>query len=112
MLNLLQKKSWKVSWVSILLMTLGLNTAVLAQEITVQGKIIDSENNAPLPGVSVVVKGTNRGTNTDADGKYRLSVASSATLVFSFVGYSAQEIAVGNRSTIDLKMAQDLKQLQ
>ncbi|NBB19295.1 SusC/RagA family TonB-linked outer membrane protein [Runella sp. CRIBMP] len=102
----------KSFWVSLFILTLSVASSLLAQEITVQGRITDAENNAPLPGVSVVVKGTNRGTNTDGEGRYRLSVAPNSTLVFSFVGYNAQEISVGNRSTLDLKMAQDLKQLQ
>ncbi|AYQ32673.1 SusC/RagA family TonB-linked outer membrane protein [Runella sp. SP2] len=79
--------------------------------MTVQGKIIDAENNSPLPGVSIVIKGTNKGTNTDAQGKYRLSVPANASLVFSFVGYTPQEISVGNRTVIDLSMAQDFRQL-
>nr|WP_183979485.1 SusC/RagA family TonB-linked outer membrane protein [Runella defluvii] len=79
--------------------------------MTVQGKIIDVENNTPLPGVSIVIKGTNKGTNTDAQGKYRLSVPANASLVFSFVGYTPQEVSVGNRTVIDLSMAQDFRQL-
>ncbi|MFN4144268.1 MAG: SusC/RagA family TonB-linked outer membrane protein [Runella sp.] len=87
-------------------------SSLLAQEITVQGKVMDTDGNAPLPGVSIVVKGTSRGTNTNADGQYRLNVEPNATLVFSFVGYAAQEIPVGKRTTIDLKMTQDFRQLQ
>ena len=86
-------------------------TTVFAQDMTVQGKIIDVENNTPLPGVSIVIKGTNKGTNTDAQGKYRLSVPANASLVFSFVGYTPQEVSVGNRTVIDLSMAQDFRQL-
>lgn len=86
-------------------------TTVFAQDMTVQGKIIDVENNTPLPGVSIVIKGTNKGTNTDAQGKYRLSVPANVSLVFSFVGYTPQEVSVGNRTVIDLSMAQDFRQL-
>ena len=86
-------------------------TTVFAQDMTVQGKIIDVENNTPLPGVSIVIKGTNKGTNTDAQGKYRLSVPANASLFFSFVGYTPQEVSVGNRTVIDLSMAQDFRQL-
>lgn len=86
-------------------------TTVFAQDMTVQGKIIDVENNTPLPGVSIVIKGTNKGTNTDAQGKYRLSVPANASLVFSFVGYTPQEVSVGNRTVIDLSMEQDFRQL-
>lgn len=86
-------------------------TTVFAQDIAVQGYISDAENNTPLPGVSIVIKGTNKGTNTDAQGKYRLSVPANASLVFSFVGYTPKEILVGNRTVIDLSMAQDFRQL-
>ncbi|GAB4021207.1 TonB-dependent receptor [Spirosoma migulaei] len=73
---------------------------------------VKSETGEGLPGVSVVVKNTTRGTTTDADGKYRLSVPDEATtLVFSFVGYLNQEIAIGNRSTIDVKLIPDQKSL-
>ncbi|MDF7817212.1 SusC/RagA family TonB-linked outer membrane protein [Runella sp. MFBS21] len=110
--SFLPQKRWRNPWVSVFLLAFLLSTTILAQEVTLQGTITDADNNTPLPGVSIVVKGTNQGTNTDANGKYRINTSSSATLVFSFVGYSAQEVAVGNRTTIDLKMSQDLKQLQ
>lgn len=71
---------------------------------TVSGKVTD-ESGETLPGVNVVIKGTTTGTTTDLDGNYRLSVDEGATLVFSFVGFTAQEIAVGARTTIDLSMS-------
>jgi len=62
--------------------------------------------------VSVVLKGTNRGANTDAEGKYTIAVpAEGGTLIFSFVGTMAQEVAIGSRSVIDVKLAADTKQL-
>ncbi|WP_164489972.1 SusC/RagA family TonB-linked outer membrane protein [Runella sp. SP2] len=103
---ILGKKIWVLSCLA-----LCFCITVFAQDMTVQGKIIDAENNSPLPGVSIVIKGTNKGTNTDAQGKYRLSVPANASLVFSFVGYTPQEISVGNRTVIDLSMAQDFRQL-
>ena len=64
------------------------------QKITVSGKVTDSTG-APLPGVSVVVKGTTTGTITDFDGKYTLAnVPGDAALVFSFVGMKSQEVVV------------------
>ena len=74
--------------------------------------IVRSETGEGLPGVSVVVKNTTRGTTTDAEGKYRLNVPDeSTTLVFSFVGYQNQEATIGNRTTIDLRMVPDDKSL-
>ena len=65
----------------------------------------DADKGEPLPGVSVVVKGTSRGTTTDADGNYRINVDNNATLVFSFVGFEKQEVIVGNRNTVNVKLA-------
>lgn len=79
---------------------------------TVKGKVTD-ESGAGLPGVNVVVKGTSTGTTTDISGSYSLNASSaSAVLVFSFVGYLSQEIAVGGRSTIDVSLAVDNKSLE
>ena len=78
---------------------------------TVSGRVVD-ESNAGLPGVSIVLKGTSRGTVTDADGRYRIDVPDrGAVLVFSFVGYQAQEVPVGDRTTVSLTMTADNKQL-
>jgi len=68
-----------------------MSTAVWGQ--TVSGTVTD-ENNQPLPGATVVVQGTNRGTSTDFDGKYQINAAQGETLVFSYVGYATQSIAV------------------
>jgi TonB-linked SusC/RagA family outer membrane protein len=77
------------------------------QDNTVTGKVTDNFGE-PLPGVTVVVKGSTRGTITNSDGQYSLSnVSSDATLVFSFVGMRSQEIVVGNQSTINVVLAED-----
>ena len=70
----------------------------------ITGKVTD-ESGAALPGTSVSIKGTSKGTTTDATGTYSINVADNAvTLVFSFTGYNSQEIVVGNRSMIDIQM--------
>ncbi|MBN2634668.1 MAG: TonB-dependent receptor [Prolixibacteraceae bacterium] len=75
-----------------------------AQQKTVRGSITD-ETGQPLPGVSIVVKGTTNGTITNMDGDYALeNVFENATLVFSFVGMKSREIIVGNQTTIDVKL--------
>lgn len=86
-------------------------SAALAQTRTVSGKVTSSEDGSPLPGVTVQVKGTNTGTQTDADGKFSLSAPENGTLVFRFVGLKTLEIAVGGRSSIDVKMETDDKVL-
>jgi iron complex outermembrane receptor protein len=75
-----------------------------AQGIKVTGKITDGANGSPLIGVTVQEKGTTNGTLTDAEGNYTLTVAPTATLVVSYVGYTTQEIPVNNRSNIDVQL--------
>ena len=69
----------------------------------IKGKVVDDQN-LPLPGVSVLVKNTFRGTMTDVDGNYSISALPTDTLVFSMVGTITQNIGVGNRTTIDVKL--------
>ncbi len=76
--------------------------ATFAQR-TVSGRVTDDVGES-LPGVNVVVKGTTQGTTTDFDGNYRVSVDEGTVLVFSFVGFETQEVAVGSRTVIDLSM--------
>ena len=83
-----------------------------AQQRTVAGRVTDASDGMPLPGVSVVVKGTSSGTATDTEGRYSLSVNSTDVLVFSFIGYEAQEVNVGERTTIDLSMSVSIQSLQ
>ncbi len=86
----------------------GLSLAVYGQGITVSGTVKGADDGLPLPGVSVVVQGTTTGTATDMDGMYTLSVPQNATLVFSFVGYVTQEIAVGNQTNLDVTLELDV----
>ncbi|MBC8151326.1 MAG: SusC/RagA family TonB-linked outer membrane protein [Bacteroidetes bacterium] len=84
-----------------------------AQGSAVTGTVTSAEDKSGLPGVTVQIKGSGRGATTDATGVYRLSdVPANATLVFSFIGLTTQEIAIGNRSTVDVALATDQKQLQ
>ena len=76
----------------------------------VTGRITDGTG-AGLPGVTVLVKGTGKGTQTDADGRYTITAPAGATLVYSFVGYASQEVAVGGRSSIDATLAVDAQGL-
>jgi TonB-linked SusC/RagA family outer membrane protein len=75
-----------------------------AQERTITGTVTSSDDGTTLPGVSVVVKGTTRGANTDADGKYKITVPSGGQLVFSFVGFEKTTIDVGSKTIIDLAL--------
>lgn len=72
---------------------------------------VRGEDGQGLPGVSVVVKGTAVGTTTDASGKYQLRAGAKTTLVFSFVGYVTQEVAVGSKSSVDVSLIPDEQSL-
>lgn len=86
---------------------------VSAQQRKVTGKVTSSDDGSELPGVAIVVKGTPIGTNTGTDGTYAISLPDGATtLVYSFVGTTTQEILVGNRSTVDVQLVVDTKNLQ
>ncbi|CCH51209.1 TonB-dependent receptor plug [Fibrisoma limi BUZ 3] len=76
----------------------------------IRGRVVD-RNGSGIPGVSVVIKGTNRGTTTNANGEYTINASTNATLVFSFVGYLSQEVAVSSRSQINITLAEDVKAL-
>lgn len=77
----------------------------------VSGKVSD-ETGSPLPGVSVIIKGTTRGTTTNGEGQFQLDVPdNTTTLVFSFVGYTTKEVVVGTQSTINLSLAPEDKVL-
>jgi len=86
--------------------------SMYAQDRVISGKIISSEDNSPLPGVNVLAKGTTTGVVSDSEGKYKLNVPEGATkLVFSFVGFLTQEVEIGGRTTIDVVLTPDTKQL-
>ncbi|MGA0555560.1 SusC/RagA family TonB-linked outer membrane protein [Larkinella sp. VNQ87] len=92
-------------WLLWLLVTSLYANAYTVLDRTVTGLVKDEKGDG-LPGVSVVLKGTTRGTTTTADGSYRLDVPeNNATLVFSFVGYQSQEVNVGSRTKIDVQLA-------
>ncbi|WP_188547713.1 SusC/RagA family TonB-linked outer membrane protein [Hymenobacter qilianensis] len=77
---------------------------------TISGRVVAADGTG-LPGVNVVVKGSSTGSATDADGRFTVAAAPGSTLVFSFVGYTAKEVPVGNQSTLDVTLAEDTKQL-
>ena len=70
---------------------------VAAQNSPITGIVISAEDNEPIIGASVLVKGTTNGTVTDLDGNFNLSVASNSTIVISFIGYSDQEFHISKR---------------
>ena len=83
-----------------------------AQIKEISGTVLD-ELGAPLPGVSVVVKGTSIGTATDFDGKFSISPsAGKKTLVFSYLGYQTQEVTLASQSTLSIVLLEDVAALE
>ncbi|MEN7547516.1 TonB-dependent receptor [Rapidithrix thailandica] len=84
-----------------------------AQSYVVSGTVKDVMDQSPLPGVSILVKGTTAGTTTDFEGKFTISVDSKeSVLIFSFVGYRSQEVVVGDQSNIEVTLTEDTKSLE
>ena len=101
----MKNKLLKQVWLLCLLLFGGF---VSAQTVT--GTV--SEANGPLPGVNIIEKGTSNGTQTDFDGNYSLDLSSSnATLVFSYLGYTTQEVAVNGQTSINITLQEDAAQL-
>jgi len=85
---------------------------LMAQQRTITGSV-KGESNEGLPGVTVLVKGTNNGTATDAEGNYSLNLTGdNSTLVVSFIGYETQEVAINNRTTVNITLKPDAKALE
>ena len=85
--------------------------ATLMAQSTVTGTVTDKANAMPLPGVNVIIKGTSRGTSTDFDGKYSIEVNQGEILVFSYLGYTTQEIEFTGQTTINVPLEEDAAQL-
>ncbi len=83
---------------------------IFGQNKTITGTVTDA-NNQPVPGVSVLVKGTATGAATDFDGKYSVNASTTDVLVFSYIGFVSQEIAVSNLTTISVILQEDISQL-
>ncbi len=91
----------------------GSENVSVQQGFTIKGKVTADTEKDGLPGVSVVIKGTSKGTVTGLNGDYTLDVPSGdVTLIFSFIGFQTQEIVVGERRTIDLVLIEDVTALE
>ncbi|MCZ8022052.1 MAG: TonB-dependent receptor [Cyclobacteriaceae bacterium] len=96
----------------LIVLLLLISVVTYGQDRVVSGVVRAAEDGTPLPGVNVVVKGTNVGATTDAEGNYKISLPSgSETLVFSFIGLRSAEVAVGGRTIVDVALEADITQL-
>ncbi len=96
-----------------LLMTLFITSVIsaVAQQRQIRGVITSASDNSVVPGVTVVIKGTQTGTLTDAEGRYEINVGANQTLIFSFVGFKSQEIAAGSQSEINVILEEEITTL-
>ncbi len=83
-----------------------------AQQRTVTGRVTDEADGTTLPGVSIVVKGTSRGTVSDSNGSFSLPVNGNDVLVFSFIGFEQQEVVVGERTNVDIVLRPSVSELE
>jgi TonB-linked SusC/RagA family outer membrane protein len=93
---------------------LGITTAVQGQQRVLKGKVTASSDGLAMPGVTILDKSNQTGTTTDVDGQYSISVTDQSVLVFSFIGFTSQEIVVGNRSELNVALdetASDLSEV-
>jgi TonB-linked SusC/RagA family outer membrane protein len=109
------RSGWHLFFCALIIFTLTLTAAAqTGQSVSrsISGRITDAGSGEALPGVSLVQKGTTRGTTTDTEGRYRLDISGeNPVLVVSFIGYTTEELAVGNRTQLDVTLAADLQTL-
>lgn len=107
-----QSKDMK-SWLKLMALLLCLSPlSIFAQSKQISGQVVSSNNNEPMPGVGIIIKGTTRGTTTDASGKFKIEASSNETLVFSFIGFTTQEVKAGNASNLNISLVEDTQNLQ
>lgn len=101
----------KITRLAMLLVAALFAMTAYAQKIKVTGTVVDGQNNEPLTGVTVKEKGVSNGVITDINGNYSISVEANATLQFTYMGFSMQEVAVNKRTRINVTMESDSKML-
>jgi TonB-linked SusC/RagA family outer membrane protein len=86
--------------------------ALSAQTRVISGKVTSAEEPTGIPGVNILIQGTSRGTTTDLSGKYQIEVGTGETLLFSFIGYKTQTVALGERTVLDVVLESDAVSLE
>ena len=109
--NLSKKSCFQVVRIYLfLLFMVMVSTASSYAQNVIKGVVMDVSDN-PLPGVSVMVKGTNTGTTTDLDGRYSISAPKNGTLVFTYIGMAKQEVKISNKRTLNVVLEEDVSLL-
>ena len=104
----MKRRIYRISRKSLFLLTMLYGIIMHGQDVKVSGTVLSADNSQGLPGVNVVVKGTTTGTVTDFDGNYSIVAPSAnSTLVFTYIGFTAQEIPINGKSEVNVTMAED-----
>ncbi|MGY3793694.1 SusC/RagA family TonB-linked outer membrane protein [Aquimarina sp. 433] len=101
----------KVNHYNLLMLVFFISGIAMAQQRSISGSIKDNKG-IPLPGVNILIKDTNRGTQSDFDGMYTIEAASGETIMFSFLGYITKEIVLNNQNIIDVILDEDVSALE
>ncbi|MDH7447024.1 SusC/RagA family TonB-linked outer membrane protein [Aquimarina sp. 2201CG14-23] len=101
----------KVHHYKLLVLTFFISSIALAQQRTVSGAVTDG-NGVPLPGVNIIIKDTNRGTQSDFDGKYSIEAANGEIIMYSYIGFITQEISYTNQDVINVILEEDVSALE
>ncbi|WP_234571897.1 SusC/RagA family TonB-linked outer membrane protein [Rhodohalobacter sp. 614A] len=110
-LSFQKKPFWRVSSVLFTALTICFSVAITqsyAQNLEISGQVIDANSGEALPGVNILIVGTDDGTITNVDGEYSISAPEDGSLRFTFIGYKPITIPISGRSTIDVEMEQDI----
>src|SRR5688500_7846763 len=102
----MMRKIYRTLSVSVILMMLT-SLVLQAQQRVVTGTVKDAAG-GPMPGVSILLKGTSTGTAADANGNFSIQAGDTDVLVLSFIGYQTLEVTVGTKTTLDIVLAEDL----
>ncbi len=93
---------------ALIILFCSLGAGIYAQQTQISGSVLDAKTKEPIPGVTVVVKGTTRGVITDFDGAYNIEASTSETLLFSFIGYQTQELPLANVASTTILLQSDV----
>lgn len=105
-----RRKNNTLRWL-LLILAFSTSSFLIAQNKTITGVVTDAADGTTLPGVTILVKGTQVGTISDIEGRYSLSTNADAVLVFTYIGFETQEQEVGSRSVIDASLGSDIQEL-
>lgn len=109
MKNSIKKNRSNLFGITLLLLCLAFSAKLSAQQM-IKGKVTDA-GNQPLFGVSISVKGTNKGTNSDVTGEYSIEVKSGTTIVFNYIGFKSKEVVINSQKTLDISLEEDTQAL-